>query len=87
MNKTPSRLNALKAIKRGEIFYDPQGGDFYLGGEPDSPQVSGSRRRTMAALLRHMLAKPSSPERRCKLVLTAEGKSTLDAWEPRPAAR
>jgi hypothetical protein len=71
MNKTDSRLAALREVEAGRINYEQLTGTFRDGGE----EVSGARRRTFAELRAAGAIEGGNP-----VALTEGGKVLLKDW-------
>lgn len=71
LNKTNSRLEALREVAQGEISYDPQMGAY----SDANGTVSGARRRTFAELRTTGAITGGSP-----VVLTAVGDRLINDW-------
>lgn len=71
LNKTDSRLTALREVDSGTIDYDPQSGT-YTDAEGS---VSGARRRTFAELRTAGVIKGGTP-----VALTDEGRTLIETW-------
>lgn len=72
LNKTDSRLIALREVDSGKIGYDPQSGTYT---DPDG-SVSGARRRTFAELRAAGVIEGGAP-----VALTVEGRTLIGDWE------
>lgn len=71
LNKTDSRLTALREVEEGEISYNPQSGTYT---DADG-SVSGARRRTFAELRAAGAIEGGTP-----VTLTASGSALIDTW-------
>jgi hypothetical protein len=71
LNKTDSRLGALREVAEGKITYDPRTGTY----NDASGTVSGARRRTFAELRTGGAIEGGAP-----VTLTASGGRLIEDW-------
>lgn len=71
LNKTDSRLGALREVDEGKIHYDPRSGTY---SDPDGA-VSGARRRTFSEL-----RIGGAIEGDGQVALTKTGRTLIDTW-------
>jgi hypothetical protein len=72
LNKTDSRLIALREVNSGVISYDPRSGTY---SDADGYSVSGARRRTFAELRAAGVIAGGTP-----VELTDSGRTLIDDW-------
>lgn len=75
LNKTDSRLGALREVADGKISYDPRSGTY----SDAEGTVSGARRRTLAKL-RTGGAIESGSEPGSLIMLTDTGRKLITDW-------
>ena len=71
LNKTDSRLAALRKVAQGEISYDPRNGTY----RDADGTVSGAHRRTFAELRTGGAIQVGDPVK-----LTESGKALIENW-------
>lgn len=71
LNKTESRLGALREVDEGKISYDPRSGTY----SDTDGTVSGARRRTFSELRIGGAIAGDGP-----VVLTEVGRTLIDTW-------
>lgn len=78
MNRTDSRVRALKRARDGDVFYDAKTGDFFCWRSGE--RIGGSTRRTYAELLRAGLTEVHDGEGLMPLRLTEQGLAAAHDW-------
>lgn len=72
LNKTESRLTALREVQAGKISYDPRSGTYF---DAAALPVSGARRRTFAELRAAGVIDGDAP-----VVTTPAGDKLIEDW-------